>query len=206
MAHIKVKPPGQPDLDNGDRKPIVHVISGDTWRVSVNLYNPVGGGPATPHNTVVEVKLAETQFDKAIWEGEWFNGITPDENRAGLCYIDVPKELTRSLRRGSYMFSVRVSDLLKSKTVTEAEGSFLVEYKPTGEQHSIPYKDGTGYMANIPAIVEMLAALIRDFDAKKVDKNALIGTPVSISTVNDLRKDLVDIARVLGAKITWSEE
>lgn len=144
MAHLKIQPAGQMPLDPGDRKPVIKVIGGDTWRVSLNLYNPADVlEPATPDNTVVIVKLAETQFDDTIWTGEWFSGVMPDKSRRGLCYIVVPMDVTKRLRRGNYMFSVKVSDLLKTCTTTEAEGSFLVEYKPTSDQHSIPYKDGT---------------------------------------------------------------
>lgn len=145
MAHINVQPAGQVPLNNANRRPIIKVIGGDTWRVSLNLYNPaMPGVAATPDNTFVTVKLAETQFDAPLWSGEWYNGVMPDSSRKDLCYLVVPKSITQSLRRGSYMFSVRVSDILKTQTVTEAEGSFLVEYKVTSEQHSIPYKDGTG--------------------------------------------------------------
>jgi hypothetical protein len=144
MAHLKIQPAGQMPLDPADRQPVVRVIGGDTWHVTVNLYNPVDVlEPATPDNTYVTVKIADTQFDDPLWTGEWFSGIVPDKNRRGLCHIAVPMDVTRSLRRGSYMFSVRVSDLLKTCTATEAYGSFLVEYMVTSDQHSIPYKDGT---------------------------------------------------------------
>ena len=145
MAHLKTKilPAGQMPLDPGDRKPVFHVIGGDTWHVSFNLRNPVNGAEANPDNTLVEVKLAETQFDEALWSGEWFKGIYPDADRRGLCHLLIPRVVTQALRRGSYMFSVRVSDLLKTTYETQAEGSFLVEYRPTSDQHSIPYKDGT---------------------------------------------------------------
>lgn len=207
MAHLKIQPPGQVQLNPQDRTHIIKVIGGDSWHVSVNLYNPANPiEPAIPENTYVEIKLAETQFDKAIWTGEWFNGIIPDPRRIGLCHINVPRDITERLRRGSYMFSVRVSDILKTNVVTEAEGSFIVEYKVTSDQHSIPYKDGTGGTVEIPAIVEMLNAAIKDMDNKKVDKNALFRTKISVDTINGLRKAMVDIAKILGAKIEWPEE
>lgn len=147
MPHMKINKPmpaGQMPLDDGDRKPIFRFVSGDTWKISVNLYNPADSSePATPDNTVAVVTVSETQFDKPLWTGEWYNGIMPDDRRPGLCYIAIPPDVTDSLRRGSYMFSVKVSDKLCSVEATEADGSFLVEYKPTSENHSIPYKDGT---------------------------------------------------------------
>lgn len=129
-------------MDDGDRKPIFKVTGGDSWRISLNLYNPLRPSePATPDNTYALVKLSETQFDEPIWEGEWYHGLQPDAVRKDLCYLVVPRSITQKLRRGSYMFSVRVSDLLLTRFATEAEGSFLVEYTPTSDQHSIPYKD-----------------------------------------------------------------
>lgn len=143
MSFFKVQPLGVMPLDDSHRKPIIRVIGGDTWRTSLNLYNPANPSEAaTPDNTIVSIKLAETQFDEPLWEGEWYAGVYLDKDRSDLCHIEVPKSITKSLRRGSYMFSVRVSDLLMTHIITEAQGSFLVEYTPTSYHHSIPYKDG----------------------------------------------------------------
>jgi len=210
MPHMKINKPmpaGQMPLDDGDRKPIFRFVSGDTWKISVNLYNPANSSePATPDNTVATVTVAETQFDKALWTGEWYNGIMPDEKRPGLCYIVIPPDVTDSLRRGSYMFSVKVSDKLCSVEATEADGSFLVEYKPTSENHSIPYKDGDGRADNIPTIVEMLNDAFKRLDEKKVDKTALAGKDLSTSTINGLREAMYNVAKVLGARIEWPKE
>ena len=143
MSHLNVSIPGVQSQIGVNRKQIVRVISGDTWQVSVNLYDPTDRRlPASPETTFVEVVLAETQFDKPLWKGGWYEGVTTDA-RPGLFHINIPREVTSSLRRGSYMFAVRVYDMLKTTYGTEAEGSFLVEYKTTSENHSIPYKDGS---------------------------------------------------------------
>ena len=144
MAHINIQPPGVVPLQDGDRKPIIRVIGGDTWVVSANLVNPVNPGePATPENTLIRIALSETQFCDPIWAGGWYTGVFPDTTRRDLCWIRIPRDVTKALRRGSYMFSLRVSDLLQTSVATELQGSFLVEYTPTSGQHSIPYKDGT---------------------------------------------------------------
>ena len=101
------------------------------------------GGPASPKNSYVEFVLSENQFSPPIWTGEWINGILPDENIPGLVHIRIPREITKSLRRGSYMFSVRVSDPMKFTFSTQLKGNFLVEYMPTSDHRSIPYRDGT---------------------------------------------------------------
>lgn len=145
MAHFNIQPSGiMSPLGESGRKPIIKVTGGDSWTFTANLHVPFKKRiPASPENTYVTITLSETQFDDALWSGEWYSGIYPDDNRPGLVAVVIPNSITKSLRRGSYTFSIRVSDLLKTQFVTEQEGSFLVEYKPTSEQHSIPYKDGT---------------------------------------------------------------
>ena len=135
-------PPGCTPLRDEDRLPIIKVVSGDTWKLSAELV-AADGGPASPDNSYVEFVLSENQFSPPLWTGEWVNGILPDSNKPGLVHINIPQELTKTLRRGSYMFSLRVSDRTKFSFDTQLAGNFLVEYMPTSDQHSIPYRDGT---------------------------------------------------------------
>ena len=138
----KTNPPGCTPLRDEDRMPVCKVISGDTWVVSAT-FTAADGGPASPRNSFVEFVLSENQFSPPIWTGEWFSGIIPDENRPGLVHINIPRDVTKTLRRGSYMFSARVADKTKFYFDTQLKGYFLVEYEPTSDQHSIPYRDGT---------------------------------------------------------------
>lgn len=135
-------PPGCNPLDPDDRIPVLKVISGDTWVVSAHA-TAADGGPASPKNSHVEFVIAENQFSPPIWTGEWINGILPDKDRPGLVHVEIPRHVTKALRRGSYMFSMRVSDLMRHVYDTQLKGNFLVEYLPTSDQHSIPYRDGT---------------------------------------------------------------
>ena len=135
-------PPGCNPLREEDRIPVLKVVSGDTWIVDAALI-AADGGPASPKNSHVEFVLAENQFSPAIWTGTWESGIIPDENRAGLVHVKIPRDVTKALRRGSYMFSMRVSDMMRYAFNTQLKGNFLVEYMPTSDQHSIPYRDGT---------------------------------------------------------------
>lgn len=138
----KLQPPGCTPLNNEDRKPIMRVVSGDTWVVSAQFV-AANGAPACPKNSLVEFVLAENQFSPPIWTGSWLDGIYPDRHRPGLAHINLPRSITKTLRRGSYMFSARVSDRLRHSFRTQLVGNFLVEYMPTSDQHSIPYRDGT---------------------------------------------------------------
>lgn len=163
MAYVKIQPPGVLPLRDEDRQPVIKVISGDTWVVDVNLFNPANPSePATPENTVVRIALAETQFENPIWAGTWYSGVMPDTNRKGLCHIRIPRRVTKALRRGSYLFSLRASDLLQTTVTTEIQGSFLVEYTPTSDQHSIPYKDGT-MQADVAETLELVQNLDEEF-------------------------------------------
>lgn len=135
-------PPGVNPVRNEDRMPIIKVVSGDTWTVDAELV-AADCGPASPENSYVEFVLAENQFSPPIWTGEWMSGVIPDKNRKGLVHVRIPREITRTLRRGSYMFSMRVGDRMRYSFSTQLAGNFLVEYMPTSDQHSIPYRDGT---------------------------------------------------------------
>ena len=138
----KIIPPGCNPPRPNDRMPVAQVISGDTWEIQARLF-AADGGPASPDNSHVEFVLAENQFSPPIWTGSWYTGIVPYENRAGFVRVVIPRDVTKTLRRGSYQFSLRVSDRLRQTYNTQLAGNFLVEYAPTSDQHSIPYRDGT---------------------------------------------------------------
>lgn len=138
----KLTPPGCNPPRPDDRMPVAPVISGDTWEIQARLF-AADGGPASPDNSHVEFVLAENQFSPPIWTGVWHAGIVPYENRAGFVRVVIPREITKTLRRGSYQFSLRVADRLRQTYNTQLVGHFLVEYAPTSDQHSIPYRDGT---------------------------------------------------------------
>ena len=166
MAYVKIQPPGVVPVLEEDRQAVIKVISGDTWTVNVNKFNPRNPvEPATPDNTLIRVVLSETQFDNPIWVGSWYAGVYPDPVRKDLCQIRIPREITKNLRRGNYLFSLRASDLLMTSYVTEVQGSFLVEYTPTSDQHSIPYKDGTSREAL--ETLEIVRDIEAEFDAFK---------------------------------------
>lgn len=135
-------PPGCNPLNDEDRMPVLRVVSGDTWTVDADLVAP-DGGPASPNNCHVDFVLSENQFSPPMWKGEWFSGVLPDRFRPGLVHVTIPHDFTKTIRRGSYMFSLRVSDRMRYSYDTQLAGNFLVEYMPTSDHGSIPYRDGT---------------------------------------------------------------
>ena len=138
----KLTPAGCNHLSDKDKMPVMKVISGDSWEVCASLIAE-DGSPASPDNSNIEFVLSENQFSSPLWTGSWYSGVIPYENRVGFVRVIVPREFTKTLRRGSYMFSLRVSDRMEHSYKTQLVGYFLVEYMPTSDQHSIPYRDDT---------------------------------------------------------------
>lgn len=137
-------PPGVNPALAQDRMPVVRVVNGDSWRVSLSLVDPVSGGPATPENTRVEFVVAENRFTEQLWTGMWGHGVEPSAIVPGLVHVVVPQEMCSSLRRGVYAFSAKVMDNMGTFRETQAKGHFQVEYEPTSDIHDIPYRPGSG--------------------------------------------------------------
>jgi hypothetical protein len=117
------------------------VQSGDQNTLTVRLTLRDGVTPATPDNSLVSFNLAETQFDpQTIWTGNWLDGVTEKVPASGVVNITVPSRIMDRLRRGGYMFSIKVSDKQGNGAYTPLNGGMLVEYTVGGPQHDIPYK------------------------------------------------------------------
>lgn len=142
---LKPNPPGVNRPQDCDRMHIVKVTSGDAWRVDARLYNPSNGVPASYMNTNVRFVLSENKFNRMpIWVGEWSRGVFLDAVIPGLVHVIVPECVCNTLRRGTYAFSIVVSDIDGKNTRTQLSGYFEVEYEPSSEQHDIPYRDDDG--------------------------------------------------------------
>jgi hypothetical protein len=121
-----------------DRRPIYKVIAGDDIRIQTKAYLH-DGTPATPDNSIAKFTLQDQRFDtSAVWVGYWRDGIELCDD--GIIEIRVPQSVSDILRRGSFLYSMVLSDLLGSRRRTVLTGSLLVEYEPTSPHHNIPYK------------------------------------------------------------------
>ena len=119
------------------------VFSGDQNTLTAKLTLRDGVTPVTPDNSFVTFNLAETQFDEhTIWVGDWASGIVVKVPNSGVVDITIPSRIMNRLRRGSYMFTIRISDKLGNGSYTALNGGMLVEYTVGGPQHSIPYAHG----------------------------------------------------------------
>lgn len=126
-----------------NRERMIQVIGGDDIAVSALLL--FHGDPARPEATLARACLAETNYSKTpLWEGSWFHGIEPlNTGLDGLVRIDIPHDVTDTLREGIYTLSVSVSDILGKSTQTVAEGTVQLRYAGTSPIHDIPYRDST---------------------------------------------------------------
>ena len=138
---IKPNPPGCNKPLECDRMHIVKVVSGDAWKVDAKLVNPSNGMPANYRNTIVKFVLSETKFNHfPIWVGEWSKGVFEDKVIPGLVHVIVPDDVSGSLRRGTYAFSLAVTDIDGLNRQTQLSGHFEVEYEPSSPIHDIPYR------------------------------------------------------------------
>lgn len=189
-------PPGVNRMDGKLRMPVLRVVSGDTWTVDANV-SFADGTPADPSNSEVEFVVSENQFSPPLWSGKWFSGVIPDLDRTGIAHVEMPRDVTKAFRRGSYMFSMRLSDRLGHSYRTVLSGNFLVEYMPTSDQHSIPYRDGTSEIfgscaSGSPSLTPSCAGS---------ESAPLEGAEISTKTIDGIREAVGIIGRILGAKV-----
>lgn len=133
---IGVNPP-----DNSDRRAIHKLVGGDALVIHSKITLIDGETPVVPDNSILHFVLTNQRFSTCHeWEGFWFAGIEETGEEPGRIVITIPDTVTCSLRRGSYLYSLRVSDTLGGNRYTALKGSILVEYEPTSPHHDIPYK------------------------------------------------------------------
>ncbi len=129
-----------------DRQPIYRAFGGDDIQIRVRLEIPGTVTPVTPDNSILTFVLAAQRFapvECALWVGRWHAGISEVDhvNHPGLVDIKIPREVSGTLRRGSYLYGMTVTDKLGEHRATVLEGTILLEYGPVSPTHDIPYKD-----------------------------------------------------------------
>lgn len=138
-GHIDVFPVGV--NPPAPKKDIIRVSGGDTIVLSDAVFD-MFGRPVSMDKHILSFVLKDQKFsDESVWTGGWMDGIT-EGNRPGMVVVKIPNTVSESLRRGSYVYSLLVSDRLLDNRVTRMRGSLLVEYEATSPHTSIPYKDG----------------------------------------------------------------
>lgn len=131
-----------PYLQASIRDRTVVAAAGDDIEFAVSA--ELAEGPAVPGNSIIEAAVSDTRFSPTPWwTGCWRAGVEAltDAGAPGLAKITLPRELTESLRRGSYTVSVRLSDRLRRAVKTVASGNITIEYEPTSPHRNIFYRD-----------------------------------------------------------------
>ena len=130
-------------LSPNDRKYIIiSAYNGDTISIKARCYlNNNTADPVTYDNSILEFVMLNQRFSLApIWRGSWRIGIEEVSGHPGLICITIPVNISEALRRGSYIFSLRVADKLNEAKYTAFEGMLQIEYAPTSDTHDIPYR------------------------------------------------------------------
>ena len=127
-------------LSPKDRKyMVITAYNGDTITIKARCY--INEIPVNYDNSVLEFALLDQRFSLTeLWRGTWRVGIEVNPDHPGLICVTIPANISENLRRGSYIFSLRVSDKLNEFKYTAFEGMLQIEYAPTSDTHDIPYK------------------------------------------------------------------
>ena len=124
-----------------ETQPIRKVQNGErlTFRARASW---AAGVPATPHNSILRFVLGVELFDsRPVWTGVWGNGILPVDLSGDMVEVTVPDSVSATLRRGSFIYALRMTDRLGANAKVLVRGSLLVEYDPTSPCHDVPYDD-----------------------------------------------------------------
>lgn len=128
-------------------------IQGDTWEFEFRLKDPSDKRlPIDRDRSIAVFRISDNRFSRALWTGTWGSGIGESASKydssgapsKGTVRVRVPASVTSRIRRGTYAFSMKVSDLLLENSSTQVSGSIQVEYEPASENRDIPYRMDAG--------------------------------------------------------------
>ena len=118
---------------------VIKAYNGDS--ISIKARCTIKELPVNYDNSLLTFVLLDQRFSLAeLWRGTWRDGIENVEGHLGLIQIDIPARISSALRRGSYIFALKVSDKLGETVYTAFEGTLEIEYAPTSDIHDIPYQ------------------------------------------------------------------
>ena len=122
--------PGSPNIHQ--------FVVGDTMAWRERLF--VGNTPVTPSAFEIGFALVSQRFSPdVVFSAGWGNELAHKAEDPGLVEVELPKEISDSLRRGSYMYAITATNLDTEVVATVKSGYLLVEYKPTSPHKDIPY-------------------------------------------------------------------
>ncbi len=134
--------PGAP-VGGGSTKPknIYCFYQGD--HISFTTVAMFQGEPATVDNSQITFYFQDDRFFEqtdALFVGTWGDGIEAVNSMGGI-EVSIPDELSATLRRGAFLYSLSVTDNLgDNNRLTFEEGSIHIEYAANAPLPDIPYK------------------------------------------------------------------
>ena len=123
----------------GDVQKTMHEFyQGDT--ITFKIPAVFADGTKATENTDTMFTLVDKRFHHTpiIWQGRVGNGLTYPID--GVVEVVVPKSISDVLRRGSFLYSLRISTSLDTITHTAEEGSILIEYGADAPNPTLGYR------------------------------------------------------------------
>lgn len=172
----------------------VEVVLADGIPSKIFVYHQMPAG--VDGNTFAEFDHVATPLD--------FQEIPEDAASATVPWYRTDKctiwvRSAEDLKIAKQMFVDDIGELQHTFDILKSEDNFV-------DQTTI---DFTGAIPHLPVpedTIDIIQAAIKELDAKKVDKDALAGSRLSVSNLDGVRNALVTVARILGASIVWPKE
>ena len=101
------------------------------------------GTPATRENCTASLVLRNTQYSPTrFWQADLYDGITVIA--PGILRVIVPQRIADTLRRGSFIYALTVTDKRSKLRRVYEEGTLLIEYSATSPNPDLGYKPMDG--------------------------------------------------------------
>ena len=125
---------------------IYSIYQGDKFSLDTSACLP-DGTVATPENSRLKFTLVDDRFcqdePNTFFRAEWNDNIIriPNNDTGGV-RVTIPQSVTCRLRRGSYKFSLTLSDNLGQNRCTLLDQTLIVEYAADAPLPDAAYRQG----------------------------------------------------------------
>ena len=146
MAHRKLPydPLGIAVKTGNVYKNVHNVFQGDLLEIDTVAFLRDGTTPATPENSIITFTIVDDRFRIThLSTGVWGDG-AEQLNDIGGVRLTVPETLTGTMRRGGFMYTVTITDILGTGRQTIEEGTIQVEYGADAPLPDVPYRTDDG--------------------------------------------------------------
>jgi hypothetical protein len=98
--------------------------------------------PATADNCTALLTLRSPQCSGIVWQADLYDGLTAVS--PGTIRVIVPQRIADTLRRGSFIYALTVTDKRSKLRRVYEEGTLLIEYVTTSPNPDLGYKPMDG--------------------------------------------------------------